>query len=189
MSSNAAKLMNSSAAPAMNSNAPHLMNSNALHLTRPPMRRSAPPLTSKSAPALAMEDTAKEVLDMELSNLAPKFPSKAAQVCQYKNLFRNALLYPRRVASRWLSRHQESPAPQCQSRTINKSPSRIVPRCPRRAAPVFQYKHQPRWPRKSAVEVVVDMVEVDTMVRVMIGWLIHYTLQIVASNLNMNLTL
>merc|ERR1711902_141159 len=110
MSSNAAQLMNSNAAPAMNSNAQHLTNSNALHLTRPPMRRSAPPPTSRCAPALATEDTAREVLDTELSNLAPKFPSKAAQVYQYKNLFRNALLYPRRVASRLLSRHQESPA-------------------------------------------------------------------------------
>merc|ERR1719347_1388762 len=100
MSSSATQLMNSSAPPAMSSNAPHLMKNNALHLTRPPMRRSAPPPTSRCAPALVTEDTAREVLDMELSNLAPKFPSKAVQVYQYKNLFRNALLYPRRVASR-----------------------------------------------------------------------------------------
>merc|ERR1739847_260378 len=94
-----------------------------------------------------MGGTAREVLDMDKNNPAPRFLRKVAQVSQSRNLSRNAPLCPRKAVNRWQCRLQEKAVRLCPSRTASRSPSRT--------AAVFLYKLPPRWPRRSAVVVVV----------------------------------
>merc|ERR1719250_249213 len=100
-----------------------------------------------------MAVTAREVLDMDKNNPAPRSPRRAAPVSQCRNLSRNAPLFPRKVVNRWQCRHQEKAAPLY----------------PRRTAAVFLYKLLPRWPRRSAVVVVMVEAQEATMVRVVVG--------------------
>merc|ERR1719513_162460 len=124
-SSSAPHLMRSNAPPPwrhpMSRSAPQPMNNSAPQHTRPPTRRSAPPPTSRCVPALGMAGTAREVLDMDRNNPAPRSPRRAA------------------------------------------------PGYPCRTAAVFLYKLLPRWPRRSAVVVVMVAAQEATMVRVVVG--------------------
>merc|ERR1719317_180087 len=164
-SSSAPHLMRSNAPPPsrhpMSRSAPQPMDNSAPQHTRPPTRRSAPPPTSRCAPALGMAGMAREVLDMDRNNPAPRSPRRAAPVSQCRNLSRNVPLFPRKVVNRWQCRHQEKAAPLY--------PRRAAPGCPRRTAAVFLYKLLPRWPRRSAVVVVMVAAQEATMDRVVVG--------------------
>merc|ERR1719309_1816316 len=105
---------------------------------------------------------------MDRNNPAPRFLRKVAQVFQSRNLSRNAPLCPKKAVNRWQCRLQEKAAHLYPSRTASRSPSRTAPGCPRRVAAVFLYKLQPRWPRRSAVVVVVVVALVATMDSMMV---------------------
>merc|ERR1712128_250316 len=103
-----------------------------------------------------MGGTAREVLAMDASRSALKFPSRLAPVSQSRRQFRNAPKYPNKTASR------------CPSKTVTECPSRTVRVC--------RCRSQPRWPSRSVV--VEEGVLVELVVDIMVNQILFHTSKI-----------